>query len=159
LQVLRQGGRFIEIGKTGIWDAERVAAIRPDVRYFSFDLGEAIFNAPTLYSNLMASLLDGFADGSLSATRTTVFPLEKAVQAFDHLARARNIGKVVLSISSTEKARIRADRTYLVTGGLGVLSLRVAEWLVEEGAGAVVLAGRNRASNENNEAIAHLRKA
>ena len=37
---------------------------------------------------------------------------------------------------------VRADRSYLVTGGLGGLGLAVAGWLAERGAGCVVLVGR-----------------
>ncbi|AKT40598.1 type I polyketide synthase [Chondromyces crocatus] len=36
----------------------------------------------------------------------------------------------------------RAEASYLVTGGLGGLGLRVAKWLAERGAGHVVLVGR-----------------
>lgn len=39
---------------------------------------------------------------------------------------------------------VGSDGTYLVTGGLGMLGLRLARWLVERGARAVVLAGRRR---------------
>ncbi|MEV4054565.1 type I polyketide synthase [Amycolatopsis sp. NPDC049688] len=35
------------------------------------------------------------------------------------------------------------DGTYLVTGGLGVLGLRVAQWLADRGARRIVLAGRH----------------
>ena len=38
--------------------------------------------------------------------------------------------------------RIRGDRSYLVTGGLGGLGMAVAGWLRERGAGAIVLNGR-----------------
>ena len=31
LSVLATGGRFLEIGKAGIWSAAQVAAVRPDV--------------------------------------------------------------------------------------------------------------------------------
>ena len=37
---------------------------------------------------------------------------------------------------------IRADATYLITGGLGVLGLQVAQWLVDQGARSLVLVGR-----------------
>jgi len=37
---------------------------------------------------------------------------------------------------------VRADRSYLITGGLGGLGLAVAGWLAERGAGCVVLVGR-----------------
>lgn len=38
--------------------------------------------------------------------------------------------------------KLRADRTYLITGGLGGIGLAVAEWLADHGAGAIVLNGR-----------------
>jgi 6-methylsalicylic acid synthase len=38
--------------------------------------------------------------------------------------------------------RCRADGTYLVTGGLGVLGMEVARWLADRGARRIVLAGR-----------------
>ncbi|MFL1429440.1 MULTISPECIES: type I polyketide synthase [unclassified Nocardiopsis] len=38
--------------------------------------------------------------------------------------------------------RCRPDASYLVTGGLGVLGLKISEWLVERGARRLVLAGR-----------------
>ncbi|MET9359920.1 type I polyketide synthase [Streptomyces sp. NPDC006632] len=38
---------------------------------------------------------------------------------------------------------LSSDASYLVTGGLGGLGLRVGEWLAREGAGHVVLAGRS----------------
>jgi amino acid adenylation domain-containing protein len=46
-----------------------------------------------------------------------------------------------LSVADRDLA-IRADRTYLITGGLGGLGLTTAEWLVGRGARHVVLMGR-----------------
>ncbi|MEC4805692.1 MAG: hybrid fatty acyl-AMP ligase/type I polyketide synthase [Jaaginema sp. PMC 1079.18] len=43
---------------------------------------------------------------------------------------------------------IRQDGTYLVTGGLGSLGLKTAQWLIEQGATSIVLTGRDRASAE-----------
>lgn len=44
--------------------------------------------------------------------------------------------------SSTEPLPIRADRSYLVTGGMRGVGPRVADWLVAQGARAIVLMGR-----------------
>ena len=52
-----------------------------------------------------------------------------AVNAFRRMASARHIGKIVLMPQG-----VRSDATYLITGGLGGLGLRVSEWLVEQGA-------------------------
>ena len=53
----------------------------------------------------------------------------------------------------------RADRTYLVTGGLGRLGLTVARWLAEAGAGAVVLNARREPDETAARRIAELRAA
>jgi acyl transferase domain-containing protein/surfactin synthase thioesterase subunit/acyl carrier protein len=58
-----------------------------------------------------------------------------------------------------EPARLRADATYLVTGGLGGLGLAVASWMVERGARHVVLAGRSAPSAAAREAIAGMEEA
>ena len=52
---------------------------------------------------------------------------------------------------------VRPDRSYLVTGGLGGIGLAVAEWLLDEGAGAVVLSGRRAPGPEAAEEVARLR--
>lgn len=41
---------------------------------------------------------------------------------------------------------LRTDATYLITGGLGALGLRVARWMVEQGARHLVLVGRREPS-------------
>ena len=51
----------------------------------------------------------------------------------------------------------RGDRSYLVTGGLGGVGLAVAGWLLEEGAGAVVLSGRRPPDGEAAAAVERLR--
>ncbi|MHC5598559.1 MAG: type I polyketide synthase [Nostoc sp.] len=50
---------------------------------------------------------------------------------------------------------IKADATYLITGGLGEIGLLVAQWLVEHGAKYLVLAGR---SSPNETAKVTLRR-
>jgi acyl transferase domain-containing protein/surfactin synthase thioesterase subunit len=55
-------------------------------------------------------------------------------------------------------ARFRADATYLVTGGLGMLGLRVASWMVERhGVRSLVLAGRRPAEGRAREVVLALR--
>jgi hypothetical protein len=43
---------------------------------------------------------------------------------------------------------VNSGGTYLITGGLGALGLRVAKWLADQGAGAVALLSRRTASSE-----------
>ncbi|MFL5358353.1 SDR family NAD(P)-dependent oxidoreductase [Archangium sp.] len=54
---------------------------------------------------------------------------------------------------------LRADATYLVTGGLGGLGLEVARWMVEQGARHLVLVGRRAPSASATESVRALEKA
>jgi len=143
LDILAEGGRFLEIGKIGIWDGERVRHNRPDVQYHPFDLGDVARNNPGLLQELLTGLMTGFERGELKPLKCTVFGLDDGANAFRYMAQARHIGKVVLT-AEVKGVRIRPDATYLITGGLGALGLETARWLVENGATNLVLAGRGQ---------------
>jgi phthiocerol/phenolphthiocerol synthesis type-I polyketide synthase D len=51
---------------------------------------------------------------------------------------------------------IRADGSYILTGGLGGLGSVVTRWLVERGAGRIVLNGRREPSDDQQNALAEL---
>ncbi|MFH0993935.1 MAG: type I polyketide synthase, partial [Pseudomonadota bacterium] len=144
LDILAQGGRFIEIGKIGIWDGEKVRRQRPDIRYHPFDLGEVAREDPGLLGEMLAELMKGFEQGDLKPLKRTVFGIEESANAFRYMAQAKHIGKVVLT-GEAKGVRIRPDATYLITGGLGALGCLIAEHLKHQGAGTIVLCGRNPA--------------
>src|SRR5262249_18298320 len=139
LDVLRRGGRFLEIGKAGIWTAEQMQAARPDVSYFPIYLGET---DPTELRSLLVWLMEQLASGAIKPLPTRAFPLTEAAGAFRFMAQAKHIGKIVLTDETAAQAHdVRADATYLVTGGLGSLGLLVARWMVGRGARRLVLVG------------------
>ncbi len=47
-------------------------------------------------------------------------------------------------LASNKEFAVRAERTYLITGGLGSLGLRAATWLAEKGAKHIVLLSRRK---------------
>ncbi|MHB1132624.1 MAG: SDR family NAD(P)-dependent oxidoreductase [Chloroflexota bacterium] len=164
LSVLKPGGRFLEIGKRGIWSPAEVARLRPHAAYFVYDLGEATQRQPELIRAELIALLRDVVDGSLQTSPVRVFPLENAVAAFRHMAQAKHIGKIVVAQGDTatrpaQTFAIRSDATYLVTGGLGGLGLVVARWLVVEGARHLVLLGRTAPAPQAAETIAQLASA
>src|SRR4029077_10676440 len=55
--------------------------------------------------------------------------------------------------------KLRADGSYLITGGLGALGLRVARWMVEQGARHLGLTGRRGASSQTQEILSQLEQA
>ncbi len=151
LQLLREGGRFVEIGKTGVWDAERVATEFPGVSYHVFFLGQLAAQDPELVRGMLESLLADFASGALTPLPAHVFPLQQAEAAFRYMAQAKHSGKIV--ITPRVSATIRTDASYLITGGLTGLGLAVARGLAAQGARHLVLAGRRAASDDARAAI------
>src|SRR5262249_37620900 len=51
---------------------------------------------------------------------------------------------------------VRPGASYIITGGLGGLGLVVARWLVDNGAGRVVLNGRSEPGDEQRKILAEL---
>jgi acyl carrier protein len=94
------------------------------------------------------------------------FPVSRASDAFRKMAQAQHLGELVLTLEEPEVqirvpaesgVTIRADGSYLVTGGLGGLGLSVARWLAERGAGHLVLVSRSGAASvEQQAAVATL---
>jgi NADPH:quinone reductase-like Zn-dependent oxidoreductase/acyl carrier protein len=163
LAVLRTGGRFVEIGRIGIWDAQQIARKREDVSYFTVALDRMLIAEPGSLGTLLREIMKEFEGGTLRALPETVFPIRQAVTAFRFMAQARHTGKIILSQqtpSSTEgKLTFRPDGTYVITGGLGGLGLLFAQWLVERGARHLALLGRNEPSASARSAISDIERA
>ncbi|MFM7427677.1 MAG: aminotransferase class I/II-fold pyridoxal phosphate-dependent enzyme [Elainella sp.] len=143
LETLAPNGRFVEIGKVGIWSTEHMQANRPDVSYLPFDLLELSEQQPARLTELLHQMVDLFAQGKLQPLPQVVFPIEQATDAFRYMAQAKHIGKVVLTLPPPlPDPLIRTDGAYLITGGTGGLGLRVARWLATQGAARLILVGR-----------------
>jgi len=165
LALLSSGGRFLEIGKRGIWERDQVARARPDVAYSVLDIGELTGDDRTRFRALFRDLIAQFECGELRPLPTRVFPMAQAVEAFRYLSQAKQIGKVVITQDSSvatvrpDRPLIRSGATYLITGGLGGLGLTIAAYLVDRGASSLVLIGRRPPSEAATASIAVLRKA
>ena len=155
LSILAAYGRFVEIGKTDIYQNKPMGLFpfRNNLSYFALDLERVCRERPALVRSMLLELMDLFQKNSLKPLPHNIFPVEDAANAFRYMARRKNIGKVVLSFTSVESRdrsvrslTPRADATYLITGGHGGLGLAVARWLAEKGARHIVLLGRSGAS-------------
>ena len=143
LSVLRPGGRFLEIGKIDIWDAAQVEARHPGITYHTIALDELMDISPGFVRDLLLEVVERFATGAWDPPRVRVFPLEETVDAFRYMQQARHIGKIAVTHpTGIHRMAIRSEATYLITGGLGALGLKLAQHLAERGAKCLVLAGR-----------------
>ena len=139
---LRPGGRFVEIGKVGSWSAATLAARRPDVHYYPFDIGEVESENPARYAQLWQALLGHFTAGTLRPLPHVCFPAAESIAAFRTMQGAKHTGKLVIDFAQPQAVVLHESATYLITGGLGALGLQVAQQLVADGARQLVLTGR-----------------
>ncbi len=165
LSVLGKEGRFIEIGKTRIWNASQVAELRPDVTYFAFDLGDVALREPLFFQSMFRKVMDGFREGPLAPLPQKRYTIEGSISAFRYMAQAKHIGKIVVSqqnrtndVLRKESGILLSNGSYLITGGLGALGLRIASWLVSQNARHIVLMGRRDPSDHAREVIRKLEK-
>ena len=151
LSVLAADGRFVEVGKNGIWAADRVREARPDASYFVVDLDQVAQRDPVLIGGMLRKLMDEFEQGALTPLPRRVFPSDAVTRAFRYMADAKHIGKVVVSqevgLSSLAPDRFSDRASYLISGGLGVLGLRAARWMADHGARHLALLGRGAPSS------------
>jgi 4-hydroxyphenylalkanoate synthase len=139
LRLLVRGGRFIEMGKTDIRDAQVIATQYPAVRYRAFDLAEA---GPQRLEAMLNELKDLFDAQVLQPLPVTTRDVRCAVQAYRFISQARHIGKVVLTMPSALADEL-AEGTVLITGGTGMAGGELARHVVNAyGVRHVVLVSR-----------------
>jgi NADPH:quinone reductase-like Zn-dependent oxidoreductase/acyl carrier protein len=154
LSVLASGGSFLELGKTEVWAPDRVHSLRRDVAYRPITLDEQIFTNPVFVGGLLREVMAEIEAGRLRPLPHRLFPVEEIEAAYRHMQQARHVGKIVLS-----QGGLRGDATYLISGGLGGLGLRVAAWMVGEGARYLTLVSRRAPSEAAAAAVQQLREA
>ena len=119
-------------------EAARVLAGEPDVGATLVDLD----SADDVVTTLIRELESPESDDDVIAWRAERRYVER-------LSRATlDAGK--------HDAVVRADGSYIVTGGLGGLGMVVARWLVERGAGRLILNGRTNPSDDQRRDLADL---
>jgi acyl transferase domain-containing protein/NADPH:quinone reductase-like Zn-dependent oxidoreductase/acyl carrier protein len=157
-EVIAQNGRFLEIGKRGVWEPARVARLNRGIQYFIVDWSVDARNNPGLIESMFHQLMEAFERGELGSLPHRVFRLQEAKAAFRFMAQGRHTGKVVVSHEEmlrpvTAGSGLDPQGTYLITGGLHGVGLMAAQWLVERGARHLVLTGRRIPDAEAVEAL------
>lgn len=163
LRVLKPFGRFIELGKRDFYENTHIGLrpFRNNISYFGVDADQLMQERPELTHRLYTEMMALFADGTLFPLPYTRFAQHEIVDAFRYMQQAKQIGKIVVTAEPGLKAdvqldapkaqqqlELRADASYLVTGGLGGFGLRTAQWLVEKGARHLILLSRRGATSE-----------
>ena len=76
-------------------------------------------------------------------------------------AGQRHVARLVPGVIAPrdDQFMIRGDACYLITGGLGGVGLKLAQWLAEQGAGTIILAGRRPVQESAEPELQKLRQS
>jgi NADPH:quinone reductase-like Zn-dependent oxidoreductase len=101
LALLKSGGRFIEIGKRGIWTHAQMRAKRQDVMYEKIAADTMMEQQPWIYNGYLKRLAERVTAGGLRPINMHIFQgFDKGISALQFLQRANKIGKVVITDDS-----------------------------------------------------------
>lgn len=153
LDVLRPFGRFLELGKRDFY-ANTPMGLRPfkdNISYFGIDADQLMSARPELTAQVFGAVMALFEQEALHPLPYQSFTADTVIDAFRSMQQARHIGKLVVDLTQAPAAiksppypvwQAKAQASYLVTGGLTGFGFETARWLLERGAGRVVLAAR-----------------
>ncbi|MFI1801207.1 SDR family NAD(P)-dependent oxidoreductase [Streptomyces sp. NPDC020379] len=153
LELLRPGGRFIELGKRDIYE-NKPLLLRPfrnNIAFFGVDL-TTLASAPRVAAKLFADVTERVRDGSYRPLPHHIYPAARVSEAFQLMQHSRHVGKVVVAFDPLDEP-VRVERpaqapgldphgTYLVTGGLSGFGAATAGLLADRGARHLALIGR-----------------
>ncbi|MDF5733208.1 MAG: type I polyketide synthase, partial [Rhizonema sp. PD38] len=132
----------LELSQTTLWGLGRVIAIEnPELCCTRVDLAPSA-NKEVDIQILLAELLSPDGEDQI---------------AYDQLRR-RYVARLepIRNLLPKSPVSVTSEGSYLITGGLGSLGLKVAQWLAEQGAKHLVLLGRHSPKAAAQNAIAHL---
>ena len=158
LSCLAEAGRFVELARVDIFSPAEMTAARPDVSYSILELDTLKESEPVLLGQVLERLMKDLDAGRISPLVHNRWSIAETAAATDFMRAARHVGKIILAAPPLASGRLRGDRTYLVTGGLGDIGCAVAGWLAERGAGALVLNGRREPGPAAEATISNLRE-
>lgn len=160
-------GTFVEIGKTDIYKKGNLNMGRFDdnVTFAAVDLSLMGKHKQPRVNVLLSQVMEMFAAGHLSpADPTTVMELGDIEKAFRLIQARKHTGKIVLDASlgvkvktvreeKTAPLKLRADGTYIITGGLGDLAGHMSRSMAKHGAGNIVLLSRRAIEAAREESL------
>lgn len=160
-------GRFIEIGKTDIYRNSKLG-LQPfgnNLTYFGVDVDRLFKQKEIFGGRLFQESIDYFVENKFPAHPVKVFPIAKLADAFQYMAGARHIGKIIVAmegevqVAPPAKIQFKENGTYIVTGGASGFGLAVANWMSTQGAVNLVLMSRSGAKTDEEKAVIEKMKA
>ncbi len=154
LQALRAGGCHCEIGKVDIYADNTLSlrAFQKNLRFVGIDLDRLGMDDPELMILLLRTCLNLLDQGALPPLPVTTYEYQDYNEALRLMMKGQHEGKLVLKAAASSKSDfpitdcrpfLDPDATYLVTGGLGGLGLKLLFYLAISGARHLTLMDRD----------------
>jgi NADPH:quinone reductase-like Zn-dependent oxidoreductase len=161
MAVLLHGGRFVELGKRGIWSPEQARMKRGDVTFRVVDLLDKLRDDPDEVGRWLREIVEMVSAGTLRPLPVQTAWLKDGAEAFRAMAQGQHVGKLVLATRESfgYEWRLGDDGAYLITGGRGGVGLALARWLVGQGARHIMLASRGVPDSEQQAQIQEIQQA
>lgn len=154
LELLRPGGRFLELGKRDIY-ASTPLSLRPfgnNIAFFGVDAHQLISSRLPQAGTCFDEMAQLITDGTYRPLLHQAYPAARIGEALRTLQRSRHLGKVVVTFEEPPPLtrtplplQLSPYATYLVTGALSGLGAALAHRLVDHGARHLALVGRRGA--------------
>jgi NADPH:quinone reductase-like Zn-dependent oxidoreductase/surfactin synthase thioesterase subunit/NADP-dependent 3-hydroxy acid dehydrogenase YdfG/aryl carrier-like protein len=161
IRCLAPYGRFVEIGKTDIYRNSKLG-LQPfgnNLSYFGVDVDRLFEQKAQFSGELFQEAIDYFVENKFQAHPTTVFPMSEVRDAFQFMAGARHIGKVIVDmegevqVAPPTEIRFSENGSYLLTGGCSGFGLAVADWMTTKGATNLVLMSRSGPKTDHEKKV------
>ncbi len=164
LELLRPGGRFVELGKRDIYE-NKPLLLRPfrrNIAFYGVDL-TALLHQPELAARQFAQVAGLIRSGRYRPLPHCVYPASRVEEAFRLMQHSRHVGKVVVAFDPLDEPlaverreappKLDPEDTYLVAGGLSGFGAATARWLADRGARHLALVGRRGADSPQAPAL------
>ena len=155
LQALRPGGWHCEIGKVDIYADNTLSlrAFQKNLRFVGIDMDRLVVDDPKLLLHLFQTCLNLLDQGVLPPLPVTTYAYKDYNEALRLMMSGQHEGKLALKVPTVSSESdfpiidcrpfLDADATYLVTGGLGGLGLKLLSFLAASGARHLTLMDRD----------------
>ena len=159
IALLAPFGRIIATdNKESVLPNFEMGNVSSNIQIINIDIAGMILEQPKLFKNLLNQVCNHINASDFIPLPYTSFTSRQVIKAFQYLQDDESPTKVILNLRSIPAISIyrQIEKTplfskqasYLITGGFGGFGLATAAWMVENGAGNLVLVGRKGAATD-----------
>nr|WOL36632.1 highly reducing polyketide synthase [Pseudogymnoascus verrucosus] len=158
-------GRFIEVGRQDVElnGSLEMSVFSRSVSFSSIDLLTFAAHKGQETALILKAVMSLFRENAIShITPTTAFALPDFEVAFRLMQAGTHMGKIVLLAGPDDlipvlphipKAKLRADSSYLIVGGLGGIGRSICYWMADHGAKSLIVLSRSANAEEKSRSF------